>query len=377
MLRGGCAMEPSPTECLANALAAIEPATCDAFAQSMPRLVAFAYQRGAHRADTGDLLGFVADDILHTDLAEYANLIYSQLRLKTPQALIEDLAWVYRTYMQRGVSLRHFPLDLAVWCDAADQLLDAQSAAQIKRVYGCMGMLHGWLTEHASTSPASRAIDAELAPLFQGYIAALLKPDMAEAIHITSEYVTSPARLSTWWEHVIQPAMYEIGDRWAHGEITVGQEHLATAITQRVMAIHYPLILELPREKGAIVVAASPGEMHEIGPRLVADLLEVGGWDVYFTGANTPAASVVALIEQTRARVLAISTTLTTSLPAVATLIAQVRQACRPAPHILVGGQAYTSSPELWRQIGADGFAASARSGCDYIEAYQQSAGKL
>lgn len=220
---------------------------------------------------------------------------------------------------------------------------------------------------------ACQPTDERLAPFFERFIAALLTPDTAAAIRVTGEYVKTPADLSIWWEQIIQPAMYEVGDRWSRGEITVGQEHLATAITQRVMAIYYPMILELPRLKGTIVVTASPGELHEIGTRIVADLLEISGWDVYCTGAYTPAPTVVDLVQRTRAQFLCISTTLVASLPAVAALIEQVRGACGPAaPQILVGGQAYMQKHSLWRDVGADSFALTARAGIDYIQAQYQ-----
>jgi len=206
----------------------------------------------------------------------------------------------------------------------------------------------------------------------QRYLAALLKPDMVAAIRITGEYVKAADDLVVWWEQIIQPAMYEIGNRWSRGEITVGQEHMATAITQRVMSIYYPLILDLPRYKGNIVVTASPGEMHEIGTRIVADLLEVHGWDVHCTGANTPTTSIIDLVQRTNARFLCISTTLSASLPAVSELIGHVRAADRLAGlRILVGGQAYLAEPDLWRQVGADSFAHTARAGIDYIQANQ------
>jgi methanogenic corrinoid protein MtbC1 len=213
---------------------------------------------------------------------------------------------------------------------------------------------------------------AELQTCAQQYLAALLKPDVQAAIQITSAHVKTPAQIETWWEHVIQPSMYAIGGLWARGKISVGQEHLATAITQRVMSVFYPLILELPRPKGPVVVTASPGEFHEIGPRIVADIFEVHGWDVYYTGANTPALSIVELIQSIEARFLCVSTTLAPSLPGVSALIAQVRAAkLSSQPKILVGGQAYMTAPDLWQQVGADYLAQSPYEGIAYLEAHQ------
>ena len=366
-------MNTSPTECLAQALINIDSATCEAFAHHLPRLIVYAHRHAARYAESTIVPGCDSQHVFYTDQAEYANLLLAQLRLKNAQSLIMELAWIYRSQMLRGITLRGFPIDLATWARAADRYLDPSSAARIKHVYRCLGALHSRLALLAYSPQDALIIDEQLDLYFHRYVAALLKPDMTAAIRITDEYVKTPSQLSIWWEQIIQPAMYEIGHRWASGQITVGQEHLATAITQRVMAHYYPMILDLPRQKGTIVVTASPGELHEIGVRIVADLFEVGGWNVHCTGANTPAQSITDLVQQTNARVLCISTTLATSLPAVSELIDQVRSDCQSAaPHILVGGQAYMSDPNLWQQVGADSFALSARDGIDYIEAYQQ-----
>ena len=227
-----------------------------------------------------------------------------------------------------------------------------------------------WLVDHASTPPPETTAPSMQTYAHQ-YLAALLKPDARAAVRITGDHIKTPAQIELWWEYVIQPTMYAIGDLWAQGRISVGQEHLATAITQRVMSAYYPLILELPRPKGPVIVTASPGEYHEIGPRLVADIFEMNGWDVYYTGANTPALTVIELVQSIEARFVCVSTTLVTSLRAVSSLIAQVRAANLPSqPKILVGGQAYSQTTTLWQEVGADHLAANPHDGIAYLEAH-------
>lgn len=230
------------------------------------------------------------------------------------------------------------------------------------------GRAHPPLAPDLLETICQHEVAPELRSSFQEYLAALLVPDMHAAIRVTGAYVRSYNDIAVWWEQIIQPAMYMIGDLWAQGLISVGQEHLATAITQRVMAIYYPLILELPRQNGPLVVTASPGEFHEIGLRIVADVFEIHGWDVHYIGANTPAEGTIKLLGQTGSRFLCVSTTLVESLPAVSALIAQVRAAnLSPMPKILVGGQSYLTDHDLWRHVGADWFAATPRDGLDYL----------
>lgn len=364
-------MRVPPVSLLSQALNAVDLVAYDTYRSHAALLTAHADRAMAERADIGDLLGPCSLDVLYANHAQHIQFLGSHLELKSAPALIDALGWVYRTHVQRGIALRCFPIDLMCWIAAVERFLDPSSAAQIVGVYRCLIELHSYLLLLAHAPSADPAIADELSPYFHEYMAALLKPDTGAAIAVAGRYITDVGRLAIWWEQIIQPSMYEVGNLWARGAITVGQEHLATAITQRVMSVFYPLILELPRQRGTIIVTASPGELHEIGPRILADLIELNGWDVCYTGANTPVGSIVDLVERTQATCLCISTSLASGLPVVAQLIRDVRAAAgAAAPHMLVGGQAYLADSRLWRQVGADHVAFSAREGIEHLQAH-------
>lgn len=359
-------------EQLAVALAAVDPDSCDAYGRQAHLLIAYVNGQAAARpAHLAQIRPYDAA-VLAASHAAHARVMEAQLRLASAATMLELLLWVYRTHLLRGIAPEAIAADFALWQAALAQHLDEPARHQILAVYGRLLALHDQLVLSAQTPPQSPSVAPVILPYYQRFLAALLRPDAGAAIAVTHEFVTRPDRIGPWLEGVIQPSLYEIGALWARGAITVGQEHLATAIAQQVMAVCYPMILELPRDKGRIIVAASPGEFHQVGTRIVADLLEVNGWDVYCTGANTPAQSVVALLKETGARFLCISTTLSASLPAVADLIGQVRAApLASLPKILVGGQAYGSDPSLWRKMGADAYGRTAREGLAYLEAHQ------
>lgn len=365
-------MSSLSTEQLDHALDYVDEMACDAYHRQTARLVAYANQHMAERPDISDLLGPCPLEVLNANHVEHARFMEGQLRLKSAGALIDTFVWVYKTHSLRGIALRSFPIDLAIWIKAIEEYIPEPYANQISAVYRYLIQIHEHLEAQKQTSGTEPAIEAELQSYFQSYLHALLKPDMYEAMRVAAGYIQSPAHLESWWEGVIQPSMHMIGELWARGEISVGQEHLATAITQRVIAVYYPMVLNLQRSKGQVVVTASPGELHEIGGRMIADLLELHGWNVYYTGANTPAESIIDLLKRSGAGFLCVSTTLSVSLSGVAILISRVRATdIQPQPKILVGGQAYMSDPDLWRRVGADAFASSAREGIAYLEANQ------
>src|SRR5690242_17155384 len=116
------------------------------------------------------------------------------------------------------------------------------------------------------------AVESDALDCCRRYLDAILKPNSREALEFTRDIIKSPDDVSFCWQKVIMPAMHQVGDLWAEGKITVGQEHLATSITQRVMSAFYPMILDAPRTKGKIVFVSSPGELHDVGARMIADL---------------------------------------------------------------------------------------------------------
>jgi MerR family transcriptional regulator, light-induced transcriptional regulator len=85
---------------------------------------------------------------------------------------------------------------------------------------------------------------------------------------------------------VVLPALNEIGERWARGEITVAQEHFATEmITGRLRGLGR----EWDHGLGPRTLLACPaGERHDIGLLCCALALHRRGWRVTYLGPDTP-----------------------------------------------------------------------------------------
>ncbi|NJN67705.1 MAG: hypothetical protein HC884_13835 [Chloroflexaceae bacterium] len=353
-------------------LADVDIAAAEAYERALPRLIDMVNETMEQREDLSDLIGSNSREVMYTNHANHGSFIAAQLKVKSARTLRDIAIWAYRSYISRGFSPSYFPAVLTAWKDAVGRYLgdDTSKAAQVQAVYQVLLENHHELLIESQASTAPVRVEESLLPYFRNYLRALIEPDSQAAIQVSRAFIQTVRDIPVWWEQVICPTMYEIGRLWAEGEITVGQEHIATAITQRVMALFYPLILELPREKGAIVVTASPGELHEVGARMLADLLEMNGWDVYYTGANTPRDSILSLLEVQRARFLCISTTMPSNLGHVAGVVQDVHAMNHGSSvQVLVGGQAYRSDHGAWRAIGADMYFASAGQAIYYLDA--------
>ena len=180
------------------------------------------------------------------------------------------------------------------------------------------------------------------------FVDALLEPSMTKAISISKEYIKNNEDIKSFWEQIIVPSMHEIGKKWADNEITVGEEHTATSICQRVMVEHYEKILSnsaVNRRK--IIVTLSPNELHVLGARIVADLLELNGYDVHFLDSNSTYEELLNLIKNENIKEIIISTTLISNLNSTENLISDLKLAIKEKIKFYVGGQAYKASSEI------------------------------
>lgn len=200
-----------------------------------------------------------------------------------------------------------------------------------------------------------------LAELSRNFLDALLKPDRRAASQMVMDAVHRGTSVQDVYLHVFQRSQYELGRLWQSNQISVAQEHLCTAATQLIMSQLYPLIFATERKNRRVVATCIGGDLHEIGVRMVADFFEMDGWDTFYLGADVPNSGIIQTAIDRNAHVLAISTTLLAHISTVAKLIATIRSnPARKELIILVGGHPFNVATNLWREVGADGFAPDA-----------------
>jgi MerR family transcriptional regulator, light-induced transcriptional regulator len=100
---------------------------------------------------------------------------------------------------------------------------------------------------------------------------------------------------------------------------------------------------------------------------MVADVLETRGWTVHFLGTNLPHASILDAIRERQPDCVGISATMLFNVPAVRRLIEGVRTEWGSTKRIVVGGGAFRQAPDLWREIGADGYGRHLRDALELI----------
>ena len=197
---------------------------------------------------------------------------------------------------------------------------------------------------------------AQIASLRARYLPALLDGDVVAARACIDDALEllSPEAVYT---EIVTGALREIGDGWARSTVSIAEEHLATALSEVIVADLASRLPRSPRRHRTTIVACGPSERHAVGSRIVADFLDADGWDVLHLGAMTPGPALAELTVARQASVVAISVALSRHLPEVADACARLRALPFP-PLIALGGQAVADARTA-RAAGADVTAAS------------------
>ncbi len=346
-----------------RALPVASSAAASAYEEARPAMLASVNAELLAREDLPRLLGGSSSQLMTTNHENHAAFMSNVLALGQHELLARSLPWIYRTYRARGFSYGYFPVELQAWRRALDACLPAEWAGQISVIYQWMVDHHAEvvsLAEERPEAPAPAERSDRWINLRERYLAALLAGDVAGAIAL-ARTVAEPSDLEGFYLSVIQPAMYAIGARWEAGELSVAQEHLASAITSRVVVGLSTARAARKPWRGRAMVSAAPNEFHELGGWMISDLLEADGWEVIYVGANTPAEALVDLVRDRRPAFVALSVTMPFGLAKARSIIAGVHAVpASPPVRCLVGGKVFNDQPGLWKELGADGWAKDA-----------------
>ena len=201
-----------------------------------------------------------------------------------------------------------------------------------------------------SSIPSAEA----LVPLRDAYLEAQLRGARREAIRLLMEEgLRKGVGVLALQKHVIAAAQREIGRLWQENRISVAQEHQATAISHVALAHLYQQSQPEPANGRRIVVACVPGEQHDFPARLLADALDLCGFEVRYLGADVPQRDLIELVKRERPQLLCLSVTMSFNVPSLKAVVAALREEV-PELRLAVGGHACQWEAGLCAGLGAE-----------------------
>lgn len=203
---------------------------------------------------------------------------------------------------------------------------------------------------------ATRALPRRV---LEGFTSAILAADELGAQgYLENARAILSNRVSIYAD-LFQPAQEEVGERWYRGEISVSQEHAATAIVAALARRLPPTPSSDPVPRSSRLLLASIGEeQHVLGVELLREAFEDDGWTTELLVTANPSSDLPSRLRAFAPALLALSAGFLPGLGAVKSAVDAGRAA---GAGVLVGGPAFNRTPGLYRELGADGHGGDAR----------------
>ncbi|WP_138307114.1 MULTISPECIES: cobalamin-dependent protein [unclassified Clostridium] len=192
------------------------------------------------------------------------------------------------------------------------------------------------------------------------YLDSLLASDTRTAVSLVTGYLEEGIPLRDIYGDIIAESMRRVGDLWHENVISVDKEHYCTSVTQLALSRMYPVIFGQKRRNRKMMAACVGSELHEMGARMVADLFEYDGWDSIYLGASVPFNALEEAMEEHQPQLVALSVTMPQHLRLCREAADRIHSLF-PGCRIAVGGNAFMSTNEIWRNWKVDVYTRDAR----------------
>jgi len=271
-----------------------------------------------------------------------------------PNLFAERVAWSRQAFEARGFDTNDLAASLQ---SLRSVLLEKLPEAAAGGVAECIDAAVAKLAEAPPDSESQldpRRPHHRVALL---YLQSVLEGNLRPAMECVFDAVEGGVSTRDALVNILLPAQSEVGRLWHLDQVSVAEEHLVTSTTQRLMAT---LVERSPRapDNGKTAVAASvAGNVHDMGIRAIAYLLELNGWRTIFLGADVPRGDLPACAQFYSADLVLLSCALSVQLRSLRDSVNDIKKRCEQPPKIMVGGMAFSAAPQAWESVGADGYA--------------------
>ena len=195
---------------------------------------------------------------------------------------------------------------------------------------------------------------------FEAFEAAMADLEEDTLLEMTEEAAAMGKEGADAAVEACQRGMQTIGERFEEGEYFIGDLVYAGEIMGEVMDILQPVLAE-GQEGGVadkLIIATVKGDLHDIGKNIVKAMLQAAGFEVIDLGIDVAPEAIVKCVQETGAKIVALSGVLTLSIESMKNTVTALDAAgLRPGVHVIIGGNPV--SEEACAITGADAWAHS------------------
>ncbi len=177
----------------------------------------------------------------------------------------------------------------------------------------------------------------------EAYASALLRGDEVAAETAIRDAIDAKLTTAEIDDEVIAPALWLVGELWERGDISIADEHLATEISLRVLALQREVQRTVAgRGRSRAMLAAPQGELHVVALRMSGDLLREAGYDVLMLGADLPPHALAASVARHAPDLVCMTATMPGGGDRLLVAMHEIQEAW-PDARFLIGGRNVSS----------------------------------
>ncbi len=167
----------------------------------------------------------------------------------------------------------------------------------------------------------------------------LTEGDIQSSVKIFEEYIKI-FNSADFFDKILRPVMYKIGDDWANNKISIATEHVASNVAQALVKIIMDKVTGVVNKK-KILLCVPVGEEHHLGCDVLETYLSIKGFKVYNMGTSIPTESILGFIENNKPDVILVSISLEDNILAGQRLVKKIKE--QYSIPIFIGGFALQS----------------------------------
>jgi methanogenic corrinoid protein MtbC1 len=189
---------------------------------------------------------------------------------------------------------------------------------------------------------------------YENYLNALAEGTFSRAVKVVQEALHSGLSPETIYDEVFTPSMRQVGVLWQSGQLSVAQEHLATGITEYCRNLVMSSKSGIPTKRiGRVLLTSVSGNYHTLGINLLGDVFRWQGWEVFPLFSEMPEIEITESVFRHQIDLVCLSVSLPGQVIRAIKAVKTLRQSGWKGL-IEVGGAAFLSNPEAFKQTGAD-----------------------
>lgn len=159
--------------------------------------------------------------------------------------------------------------------------------------------------------------------------------------------------------------MQHVGERFRNKEIFVPDVLMAAKAMSAAMEHLKPFFKsDALKHRGTIVIGTVLGDLHDIGKKLVAMVIEGAGWEVVDLGTDVSPEKFLKAVDEHPGCVVGLSALLTTTMVNMESTVKHLKSK-HPSVKVIIGGAPVTD--EFASKIGADGYSPDPQGAVEFL----------